>query len=198
MGERIQGLRVKAGLSQEVLAERLGVTRQSVSKWELGQAVPDVDKLVQLARLFGVTTDWLLLYEGAMMAGRKNAAMRFGMYLIVKDFPRAVDFYEKLLEMNASMRGANRFAQFFFDGICLSIMNEAHLPGHDYRGCGDHKFAFNFWVSDLRQTHERVRALQIGTVTEIISMHTKYHYFNLTDPDGNVIEMTGNYASSEA
>ena len=52
--------RKKAGLSQEALAEKLGVSRQSVSKWETGEAVPELPKLVLLARAFGVTTDWLL------------------------------------------------------------------------------------------------------------------------------------------
>ena len=52
--------RKKAGWSQEELAEQLGVTRQSVSKWEGAQSVPDIDKILQMSRLFGVTTDYLL------------------------------------------------------------------------------------------------------------------------------------------
>ena len=52
--------RKKAGLSQEALAEKLGVSRQAVSKWETGEAVPELSKLVLLAAAFGVTTDWLL------------------------------------------------------------------------------------------------------------------------------------------
>ena len=58
--ERLMILRKQAGLSQEQLADRLGVTRQSVSKWEGGAAVPELGKLVALADLFGVTTDCLL------------------------------------------------------------------------------------------------------------------------------------------
>ena len=52
--------RKRAGLSQEALAEKLGVSRQAVSKWETGEAVPELSKLVLLARAFDVTTDWLL------------------------------------------------------------------------------------------------------------------------------------------
>lgn len=52
--------RKKAGLSQEALAEKLGVSRQAVSKWETGEAVPELSKLMLLAQTFGVTTDWLL------------------------------------------------------------------------------------------------------------------------------------------
>ena len=50
---------------QEELAEKLNVTRQSVSKWEGAQSVPDIDKILQLSRLFGVTTDYLLKDDAA-------------------------------------------------------------------------------------------------------------------------------------
>lgn len=58
--EKIYNLRKKEGLSQEALAEKLGVSRQSVSKWETGEATPEVGKLLALSKLFGVTTDYLL------------------------------------------------------------------------------------------------------------------------------------------
>lgn len=61
LGERIQSYRKRAGLSQEALAERLGVSRQAVSKWEVDAAQPELDKVVALAKLFGITTDQLLL-----------------------------------------------------------------------------------------------------------------------------------------
>ena len=63
LADKIVSLRKKAGWSQEDLAEQLGVTRQSVSKWEGAQSVPDMDKVVQMSRLFGVTTDYLLKDE---------------------------------------------------------------------------------------------------------------------------------------
>lgn len=63
LADKIIALRKKAGWSQEELAEQLGVTRQSVSKWEGAQSVPDMDKVVQMSRLFGVTTDFLLKDE---------------------------------------------------------------------------------------------------------------------------------------
>ena len=58
--DKLIALRKKAGWSQEELAERLNVSRQSVSKWESAQSMPDIDKIVQLSSLFGVTTDYLL------------------------------------------------------------------------------------------------------------------------------------------
>ena len=63
LADKITALRKKAGWSQEELAEQLGVTRQSVSQWEGAQSVPDMDKVVQMSRLFGVTTDFLLKDE---------------------------------------------------------------------------------------------------------------------------------------
>ena len=58
--DKLITLRKKAGWSQEELAEKLNVTRQSVSKWEGAQSVPDIDKILQLSCLFGVTTAYLL------------------------------------------------------------------------------------------------------------------------------------------
>lgn len=58
--EKILYCRRKAMMSQEALAERLGVSRQSVSKWETGEAQPEIGKLSLLAQTFGVTADWLL------------------------------------------------------------------------------------------------------------------------------------------
>lgn len=63
LADKIVSLRKKAGWSQEELAEQLGVTRQSVSKWEGVQSVPDMDKVVMMSRLFGVSTDFLLKDE---------------------------------------------------------------------------------------------------------------------------------------
>ena len=63
--DKLITLRKKAGWSQEELAEKLNVTRQSVSKWEGAQSVPDIDKILQLSRLFGVTTDYLLKDDAA-------------------------------------------------------------------------------------------------------------------------------------
>lgn len=58
--EKLSQLRRKAGLSQEQLADRLGVTRQSVSKWESGTAVPELGKLIALSELFEVSVDYLV------------------------------------------------------------------------------------------------------------------------------------------
>ena len=63
LGERLIQLRAKAGLSQDTLAEQLGVSRQSVSKWENDASVPDLEKLVKLSGVFGVSLDELVKGE---------------------------------------------------------------------------------------------------------------------------------------
>lgn len=58
--ENIMQLRKAAGLSQEQLAEQIGVSRQSISKWETGQSAPELEKLVAMSQVFGISTDVLL------------------------------------------------------------------------------------------------------------------------------------------
>ena len=58
--EKILVLRKQNNLSQEQLAEQIGVSRQSISKWELGETVPDLHNIVRLSEVFGVSTDYLL------------------------------------------------------------------------------------------------------------------------------------------
>lgn len=60
MADRIQNLRKAKGISQEELANQLGVSRQAVSKWEGQQSTPDLEKIIAMSDYFGVTTDYLL------------------------------------------------------------------------------------------------------------------------------------------
>jgi len=77
IGEKIAALRISADISQEQLAEKISVSRQSVSKWEMNQALPQIDKILQLCELFGISTDELLcekipLFEKEPSGKRKN------------------------------------------------------------------------------------------------------------------------------
>ena len=60
LADKVMALRKKNGWSQEELAEKLNISRQSVSKWESGASIPDIDKIIALSGLFGVSTDYLL------------------------------------------------------------------------------------------------------------------------------------------
>ncbi|MCD8148146.1 MAG: helix-turn-helix transcriptional regulator [Clostridiales bacterium] len=76
IGERISDLRKKNGYSQEMLGEKLGVSRQAVSKWESDAALPEIDKLVELAKLFEVTVGFLLGVEEAKQVPESADQMR--------------------------------------------------------------------------------------------------------------------------
>lgn len=76
LGQRIQAHRVRLGLSQEGLGDKLGVSRQAVSKWEADRAVPDTDKLIALSRLFGLSLNELLQVDGPPPAGESAPVRR--------------------------------------------------------------------------------------------------------------------------
>ena len=73
LGQRIQELRKQNSLSQEALGEKLGVSRQAISRWEMDGAVPEVDKLIAMGRLFGVDLNSLLQVAQPGPAGEGEA-----------------------------------------------------------------------------------------------------------------------------
>lgn len=90
LSDKIISLRKKAGLSQEQLAEQLCVSRQTVSRWELGTAMPDAGNLKALSRLFGVTSDYLLNDDyrsdedlPKVQALRSDQSTQILMYLVI-------------------------------------------------------------------------------------------------------------------
>ena len=199
IGEKIQQKRIEHGLTQLTLAEILDVSRQTISKWELGQSVPEVDKIVRMGEIFGISCDELLLRNADESCKNKNPLHLGSVYLIVKDFEKSVEFYEKLLDTKVGDRcsSGNKFVEFYIDNKCIALMNENNLIGHCTDLNSPYKFVQNYWVEDLAAEHERVKALGIGNVTDIREAHPTYHYFHLTDPDNNVIEITGGYEAGD-
>ena len=194
LGSRIQKLRINNGLTQEQLAEMLSISRQSVSKWEMDQALPEIDKVIMMSKLFSVGTDDILLEDEEIKNLRPQEIHLGSIYLIARDFEKSISFYEQLLSMSVSTRNCgNKFAEFYFDNKCLALMNEDSLQGHHYVD-GDYKFVLNFWVEDLVKEYSRLKILSIGEMTEIEKVNEGYYYFNVIDPDNNVCEITGNYA----
>ena len=140
-------------------------------------------------------------------------------YLIVNDFRKSIDFYEKLLEMPLTSENNGRFAQFIFEGHNIAIMN-GHFDVENpdkiiYKGeysdffdgiknkalaPNTHKFVFNFWDENLQAEYERVKSLNITENLSKIKYFkyvSPYYYFHLTDPDGNIIEVTGGYTPED-
>lgn len=136
-------------------------------------------------------------------------------YLIVRSFQESVAFYEALLEMKVSAQRFDRWAQFNFNGNCIALFNpkydedlikrEENLGAHygkEYLKYRNNKkiqygnnFVLNFYIDDLIAEYERIKNLNIGKITEImyLNISSPYYHFVLEDPDGNTIEITGQY-----
>ena len=128
LGDKIAELRRQRGWSQENLAERLGVTRQSVSKWESGASVPDLDKIIGLSELFGVTTDYLIKCEGAAEAAPSEAEPADDQHSRYVTASMAREFIE-LTSTNAP-KTALAVALFVLSPICLILLSAlSELPG---------------------------------------------------------------------
>ncbi|HFI0794087.1 TPA: helix-turn-helix domain-containing protein [Streptococcus suis] len=115
LAQQIRALRTAKNLSQDGLAEKLYISRQAVSKWENGEATPDIDKLVQLAEIFDVSLDYLILGKepennikatGAYQTAEKkngylaiycwllvDSALYFGIFILVSTSYFAIYFW---------------------------------------------------------------------------------------------------------
>ncbi|MDE6474449.1 MAG: helix-turn-helix domain-containing protein [Clostridia bacterium] len=115
--EKLTRLRKTSGMSQEELAEKVDVSRQAISKWELGDSIPDTDKIIALSKIFNVTTDYLLLEE----LETPNATV------IMCEKPDKNIFASKLLQF---------FSTFFYAiGLIISWiiwLNEYENPYYNY------------------------------------------------------------------
>lgn len=96
MGSKLAQARRKNNLTQEQLAEQLGVTRQAVSRWESDTAYPETDKIVRMSRLLGVSCDWLLQDGGEAPAPSGETAPALVTRLLAQAAGRKVQlaFYE--------------------------------------------------------------------------------------------------------
>ena len=115
LADKIIENRKKNGWSQEELADRLGVSRQSVSKWEGAQAVPDIKKIIQMADLFGVSTDYLLKDEVESAGPQESAPDDAG----IEDEVRQVS----MEEASAFLEHNERAARTISTGVMLCILS---------------------------------------------------------------------------
>ncbi len=136
-------------------------------------------------------------------------------YLVVRDFEKSLAFYSELLEREVSARNKTRFAMFYVGDLCLCLLNARYDMDHsdevervgeyhplfdDFAAIAEwpnsRKAVINLVTSDLKSEYERVKELGIGSdLTDIryINAGAPYYYFCLCDPDGNVVEITGEY-----
>ncbi len=78
IGEKIAQLRVDANISQEQLAEKIGVSRQAISKWEVNQVLPQIDNVIELCEFFGITADQLLNDTAVIKKTDRKVGKYFG------------------------------------------------------------------------------------------------------------------------
>lgn len=117
--ERILSIRQKAELSQEGFAEKLGVSRQSVSKWETGQAYPETDKLIEICDLFDVSLDWLIRGDDTPVA-KKGVFKKFiyvilALTLVIAGLLITLFIPEKTVDKNFVLPEIADINTYFFD-----------------------------------------------------------------------------------
>lgn len=115
LADKIIENRKKNGWSQEELADKLGVSRQSVSKWEGAQAVPDMKKIVMLSEIFGVSTDYLLRDELETADPEETAPVDRGL----EDAVRSVSMEEASSFLEHNERAASRIST----GVMMCILS---------------------------------------------------------------------------
>lgn len=120
LSEQIQAYRKKMGLTQEQLAERMGVTNQAVSKWETEQSYPDIQLLPELAELFGITLDQLFGREEAGPAAPVSAELPWE----DDENLRAVVFVGRTLADQKSMDRMADKVELHFHGSVRDIHSE--------------------------------------------------------------------------
>lgn len=113
LADKILTLRKNSGFSQEELAEKLNVSRQSISKWESAASIPDISKIIDMANLFGVTTDYLLkddLEQTVYTSGDEGGARRMSVE-----------------EANAYLDDSHAYAKKIALGVMLCILSPVLL-----------------------------------------------------------------------
>ena len=118
--DNLKRLRKEHNLSQEDLAEKLGVSRQSVSKWESGQAYPEMDKVLQICQLFNLNIDELLNQNIKEVNNIKQSKINVNKY--IDDF---LDYVTKTIDMFTSMKFISKikciFEQFIIIGVLVLL-----------------------------------------------------------------------------
>lgn len=129
LADKIMNERKKNGWSQEDLAQRLDVSRQSVSKWESGQSVPDLSRILKLAELFGVSTDYLLkddMEENAIEVITETSDFNYKMVSMeeASDFLRLKENLASKMALSVSMCVLSPVPLILMGGLADQLGNE--------------------------------------------------------------------------
>ena len=128
IGEKITHLRIASGISQEKLAEMLDVSRQTVSKWESDESLPQIDKIIEFCELFKISTDDLL-HENVVIHRGKNLVPSIGEDIKTKYF--GTDGFRgevnKILTADHAYK-IGRFLGWFFSRSQYAIQQPGYRP----------------------------------------------------------------------
>ena len=136
LADKIIKLRKQNGWSQEELAEKVGVSRQAVSKWESGTSIPDLDKILRLSEIFGVTTDYLLKDTIEELSPETDAEIKYG------DQERRVSLEEANEYMSLAQKMSWRFAR--ATALCILSPTPLLLRG----GLAEGHAAGTYWITE--------------------------------------------------
>lgn len=203
----IRQKRKELNLTQGELAEKLGVTKASVSKWELAQSYPDLQLLPVIAEIFNCTVDELLGYRNP-----KTEYLEKGKR-ILREFTAATGFTRKLVLINIVSANPLRLSKFYRDILEANIVNDRAHGGPDrieiWFGERDENAVciavnlqedyipaktnvcqgFEFRVANADAEYKRMLNMGVKIEQPPQDLPWGYRYFNIKDPDGNGIDI---------
>ena len=158
LSEKIQQLRRAGRLSQEQLAEKLAVSRQAISKWELGESIPDTDKIIRLSRIFKVSTDYLL--HDDINSDREIPAVKTNSELLKKQYniktlfiiTTGVSIIGLLMSIVAQLTWQTIFSVSvglivqIIGLICFEARSSHYITGKENKGVRKGFYALNVWL----------------------------------------------------
>ena len=169
LSDNLKRIRKENNLSQEQLADKLGVSRQSVSKWESGQAYPEMDKVLQLCQLFNLNIDELLNQNIKDVNNKKQAKNTFNKFL-----ESALDYLTRVYKMLSAMTFRQKvkcFLEMFIFGcfivLCLMLL-DSFLSYIYYGLFGFLPSSFYYGIHRILST---LYTLAISIVTIMILLH---------------------------
>ncbi len=198
ISDKILHLRKRSNFTQEELSEHLNVSRQSVSKWESGQSIPDIHKIMDMAKLFGVSTDYLLFDEVNEISGEPLAEKNETKLVTIEIANTYIEVRKKFasslsIAVFMIIIAAIPFAIsdhlpqespyyrliyiWFFSlvsvGVAMIILSSSKLTQYEYINTGDFELSFNVFglIREQKSKLEPIRTkrIVISTILYIIA-----------------------------
>lgn len=170
LGETLSSLRKAKGLSQEQLAEELGLTRQTISKWECNQSTPDLEYLVQLSDFFAVSADYLIKGEQIDKTPSSNNSNFEEQNIHSKDMPNSITRYKLFVHLGSIISGVSLIWI-----IVFVIPKQQSLPERksELKGWGEEQPP-RYWQTDSGEKNLKKLVILNATETAEISNFAKY------------------------